>query len=164
MRFKGLDLNLLVAFDALMAERNVTRAAARVGVSQPAMSAALARLPAAAPAGALRASAVVGAMVMVAFERTVFEPDASSADAVEAVLAALAPLHRLKIDSGCRGGGCGVCKIAIVEGEAELGPMSAAHVTPEERTTRRAALACRVYPRSDLVVTVLERRVFRLGG
>ncbi len=35
----------------------------------------------------LRASAVVGAMVMVAFERTVFEPDASIAEAVEAVLA-----------------------------------------------------------------------------
>lgn len=35
----------------------------------------------------LRASAVVGAMVMVAFERTVFEPDASIPDAVEAVLA-----------------------------------------------------------------------------
>lgn len=44
MDFKGLDLNLLAAFDALMIERNVTRAAARVGVSQPAMSAALGRL------------------------------------------------------------------------------------------------------------------------
>lgn len=44
MNFKGVDLNLLVAFDALMAERNVSRAAARVGVSQPAMSAALSRL------------------------------------------------------------------------------------------------------------------------
>lgn len=43
MNFKGVDLNLLVAFDALMAERNVSRAAARVGVSQPAMSAALSR-------------------------------------------------------------------------------------------------------------------------
>ena len=40
----NLPLNLLAAFDALMEERNVTRAAARVGVSQPAMSAALARL------------------------------------------------------------------------------------------------------------------------
>jgi len=38
------DLNLLVAFDALMAERNVTRAAQRVGVGQPAMSYALSRL------------------------------------------------------------------------------------------------------------------------
>lgn len=44
MDFHGIDLNLLVAFEALMAERNVTRAATQVGVSQPAMSAALARL------------------------------------------------------------------------------------------------------------------------
>lgn len=44
MDFKGADLNLLAAFDALMQERNVTRAAARMDVSQPAMSAALARL------------------------------------------------------------------------------------------------------------------------
>jgi DNA-binding transcriptional LysR family regulator len=40
----SIDLNLLTAFDALMAERHVTRAAHRIGISQPAMSAALARL------------------------------------------------------------------------------------------------------------------------
>ncbi len=40
----GVDLNLLVAFEALMAERNVTRAAARIGLAQPSMSNALARL------------------------------------------------------------------------------------------------------------------------
>lgn len=39
-----LDLNLLLAFDALIAERNVTRAAERMSVGQPAMSASLARL------------------------------------------------------------------------------------------------------------------------
>lgn len=39
-----IDLNLLVAFDALMAERSVTRAGKRTGRTQPAMSAALARL------------------------------------------------------------------------------------------------------------------------
>lgn len=39
-----LDLNLLVALDALLAERSVTRAAARIGIGQPAMSASLARL------------------------------------------------------------------------------------------------------------------------
>lgn len=44
MDFHGIDLNLLAAFDALMTERNVTRAATQVGVSQPAMSAALSRL------------------------------------------------------------------------------------------------------------------------
>jgi len=38
-----IDLNLLVVFDALMAERNVTRAARNNGLSQPAMSKALNR-------------------------------------------------------------------------------------------------------------------------
>ncbi|WP_445152150.1 LysR family transcriptional regulator [Baekduia sp. Peel2402] len=41
---RGMDLNLLKAFDALMQERNVTRAAERLGVTQPSASAALARL------------------------------------------------------------------------------------------------------------------------
>ncbi|HYH38748.1 MAG TPA: LysR family transcriptional regulator [Azospirillum sp.] len=40
----GIDLNLLVALDALLAERSVTRAADRVGLSQPAMSRVLGRL------------------------------------------------------------------------------------------------------------------------
>lgn len=44
MRHKGLDLNLLVAFNALIEERSVSRAAERLNMSQPAMSAALARL------------------------------------------------------------------------------------------------------------------------
>jgi len=39
-----IDLNLLVALDALLSERHVSRAAARVGLSQPGMSSALARL------------------------------------------------------------------------------------------------------------------------
>jgi len=41
---RGVDLNLLVVFDALMAERNVTRAAQHNGLSQPGMSKALNRL------------------------------------------------------------------------------------------------------------------------
>jgi len=39
-----LDLNLLVAFDALLTERSVTRAAARIGLGQSAMSHNLGRL------------------------------------------------------------------------------------------------------------------------
>ena len=39
-----LDLNLLVVLDALLAERSVTRAADRVGLSQSAASHALKRL------------------------------------------------------------------------------------------------------------------------
>ena len=44
MRFKRFDLNLLVTLDALLKEQSVTRAAARLNISQPAMSAALGRL------------------------------------------------------------------------------------------------------------------------
>ncbi|MFH8935825.1 LysR family transcriptional regulator [Streptomyces griseosporeus] len=44
MNLSRLDLNLVVALRALLEERNVTRAGQRVGLSQPAMSAALARL------------------------------------------------------------------------------------------------------------------------
>ena len=44
MKLHQLDLNLLLAFDALMTERHVTRAAERCFLSQPAMSNALSRL------------------------------------------------------------------------------------------------------------------------
>lgn len=44
MDIGGFDLNLLKAFDALYAERHVTRAGLRIGLSQSAMSGALTRL------------------------------------------------------------------------------------------------------------------------
>ncbi|HXH16213.1 MAG TPA: LysR substrate-binding domain-containing protein [Sphingomonas sp.] len=44
MDVAGFDLNLLKAFDALYAERHVTRAGQRIGLSQSAMSGALTRL------------------------------------------------------------------------------------------------------------------------
>ena len=43
-RLASLDLNLLVALRELIRERNVTRAAERIGITQPAASAALSRL------------------------------------------------------------------------------------------------------------------------
>ena len=44
MNLTSLDLNLLVALDALLPEANVSRAAMRIGLSQPATSHALQRL------------------------------------------------------------------------------------------------------------------------
>lgn len=44
MNLRALDLNLLVVLDALISEQHVTRAADRIGLSQPAMSNALGRL------------------------------------------------------------------------------------------------------------------------
>ena len=44
INFRSLDLNLLRVFDEIMAERNLTRAAAKLAITQPAVSNALRRL------------------------------------------------------------------------------------------------------------------------
>ena len=44
MDFRGVDLNLLVSLQVLLGERHVTRSAEKLGITQPAMSASLARL------------------------------------------------------------------------------------------------------------------------
>lgn len=44
MEWSSFDLNLLIVFDAIMQESNLTRAGQRLGLSQPAVSHALARL------------------------------------------------------------------------------------------------------------------------
>lgn len=44
MRFRGLDLNLLVTLEVLLVERNLTRAAERLNLGQPAISNALSKL------------------------------------------------------------------------------------------------------------------------
>src|SRR5271157_3948841 len=44
MNWNTFDLNLLLVFEAVMQERNLTRAGRRLGMSQPAVSHALARL------------------------------------------------------------------------------------------------------------------------
>src|SRR5258708_15912347 len=44
MNIAGLNLNLLPVLDALLTERSVSRAGARLGLSQPAVSNALAQL------------------------------------------------------------------------------------------------------------------------
>jgi DNA-binding transcriptional LysR family regulator len=43
MNWSAFDLNLLVVFEAVMREQNLTRAGRRLGMSQPAVSRALAR-------------------------------------------------------------------------------------------------------------------------
>ncbi|MEP6935962.1 MAG: LysR family transcriptional regulator, partial [Nitrospirota bacterium] len=44
MNLAGIDMNLVVALNALLSERNVTRAAKRLGLGQSATSHTLARL------------------------------------------------------------------------------------------------------------------------
>lgn len=55
------------------------------------------------------------------------------------------------IDIGCRGGGCGICKIRVLNGEYERKRMSRAHISEAEENSGYA-LACRIFPRSEMVI------------
>jgi 3-phenylpropionate/trans-cinnamate dioxygenase ferredoxin reductase subunit len=64
----------------------------------------------------------------------------------ESLLAGMLRLGRKGIPVGCVNGGCGVCKVRILEGEVKpLGPISRAHVSVAEEAIG-LTLACRVAP------------------
>ena len=57
---------------------------------------------------------------------------------------------------GCRGGGCGVCRVRVLEGEYHTSPMSREHVSEAEQEAGYA-LGCCLFPRSDLVLSVSRK-------
>jgi 3-phenylpropionate/trans-cinnamate dioxygenase ferredoxin reductase subunit len=64
----------------------------------------------------------------------------------ESLLSGMLRLGRKGIPAGCVNGGCGVCKVRIVEGSVHaLGPISRAHVSADEES-HGYTLACRVAP------------------
>ncbi|MDP2407616.1 MAG: 2Fe-2S iron-sulfur cluster binding domain-containing protein [Hydrogenophaga sp.] len=63
-------------------------------------------------------------------------------------------LGRKGIPVGCVNGGCGVCKVRILEGDIKaLGPISRAHVTVNEEG-QGYTLACRVAPQTPVNLEV----------
>jgi ferredoxin len=72
------------------------------------------------------------------------------------VLEGMENLGKKGIPVGCRGGGCGVCKIEIVSGDCKKRVMSRDHVSEEEEA-QGIALACRVKPTSEMTVRVLGK-------
>lgn len=67
------------------------------------------------------------------------------------VLKAMEQQAKRCVPVGCRGGGCGLCKVRVLSGEYHCGPMSRRHV-PESAQASGEALACRLYPLSDLII------------
>jgi ferredoxin len=72
----------------------------------------------------------------------------------ENVLRGMEKLGRKGIPVGCRGGGCGVCKIEVVHGRFEARVMSREHVSEDDEVHGRV-LACRIHPTTDLKLRVL---------
>lgn len=79
-----------------------------------------------------------------------------SCDERESILTGMARLGRKGIPLGCRGGGCGICKVQVVDGQFEAGTMSRAHVSEQEQAAG-TVLACRIMPHSDLAVQVVGK-------
>lgn len=79
-----------------------------------------------------------------------------SCAAEESVLHGMARLGKRGIPLGCRGGGCGVCKVEVVSGEFRKQVMSRDHVSADDEAQGRV-LACRIRPAGDLLVKVVGK-------
>ncbi|TAM10704.1 MAG: 2Fe-2S iron-sulfur cluster binding domain-containing protein [Nevskiaceae bacterium] len=72
------------------------------------------------------------------------------------VLHSMIALGRRGIPVGCRGGGCGVCKVRVLGGAYRTDRMSRARITEEEEK-QGFALACKLYARGDLKLQVVGK-------
>jgi len=80
--------------------------------------------------------------------------EAYACNSAETVLVGLARLGKRGIPVGCRGGGCGVCKVEVVSGQYRKRVMSRTHVNADDEACHRV-LACCIYPSSDVVVRAI---------
>ena len=71
----------------------------------------------------------------------------------ESIFRAMHKSGRSIFKGGCEGGGCGICKVKILEGEyAKFKNMSRNHVSEEEEE-QGIVLACCVKPLADILLT-----------
>ena len=74
--------------------------------------------------------------------------------ATKHLLAGMMQLGKKGIPVGCRSGGCGVCKVKVLSGQYTSKKMSRDHVSEKEENDG-IVLACRVFPRSDVILSVI---------
>jgi ferredoxin len=86
-----------------------------------------------------------------------------SCDAEQSVLAGMMQNGARGISVGCRGGGCGVCKVEVLKGCFEHKAMSRSHISEEDERQGKV-LACRIFPTSDLELRVIGGIKDLLGG
>ncbi|NKB35719.1 MAG: 2Fe-2S iron-sulfur cluster binding domain-containing protein [Gammaproteobacteria bacterium] len=73
------------------------------------------------------------------------------------VLKAMEKLGRSGIPIGCRGGGCGVCRVQVLgKGQYHTGKMSREQV-PADDEKKGICLACKLIPESNLRLKVLGK-------
>ena len=85
--------------------------------------------------------------------------DVVACGAGESVLAAILR-SGASVVFGCRGGGCGTCKMRLISGQVEHGRCSAA-VLPEEEKTDGWFLSCQARALGDLTVSLTPANEYR---
>lgn len=80
------------------------------------------------------------------------------------VLKAMERLGRKGIPVGCRGGGCGICRVRVLDdGEYRTLKMSRAQIS-EEDEANRLCLACKLIPKSDLRIQPMGLLKKKIAG
>ena len=74
----------------------------------------------------------------------------------EKLLLAMERLGQRVIPIGCRGGGCGICRVRVLSGAYRTLKMSRAQVSLKQEGAGYA-LACRLIPESDLALELAGR-------
>ncbi|MDO5638312.1 MAG: 2Fe-2S iron-sulfur cluster-binding protein [Neisseria sp.] len=69
----------------------------------------------------------------------------------QSLLAASERSRNADIRVGCRGGGCGVCRVRVLSGAYRKKAMSKTHIN-EQDLADGVVLACRVFPESDMEI------------
>ncbi|MGH8464299.1 MAG: 2Fe-2S iron-sulfur cluster binding domain-containing protein [Pseudomonas sp.] len=73
----------------------------------------------------------------------------------QSVLKAMEQQGKRCVPVGCRGGGCGLCKVRVLSGAYQCHKMSCRHI-PTEAARQGLALACQLYPETDLSIECLR--------
>ena len=81
----------------------------------------------------------------------------------QTLLRGMESLGRRGIPVGCRGGGCGVCRIQVISGTYRKKKMSRAIIS-EADESNHVVLACRCTPTSDITLNVLGKMAKALGS
>lgn len=74
----------------------------------------------------------------------------------ETLLKGMERLGKKGIPVGCRGGGCGVCKVHVLSGEVRKGRMSREKISEEEESAG-FVLACRTWAESAVTLAVIGK-------
>lgn len=64
---------------------------------------------------------------------------------------------------GCTRGGCGICKVDLVDGAVEYTARIAATVLSPEEIATGTCLSCRAIPLSDIVIRLRDQNLRRLN-